>query len=219
MNKWPTRLAAASLAVCLAAPAHAVVANLQFDTGAPDLADRFLDEGDQSSDNGVTMTFFDLVVSDGSSSSLLDSDGIFFSTNADFDDIVQLSFSFDTDVIWFDYDVDFSELAFPDEPFPFPGFPFDPTPAFLSLEPFFFQVAGSNGVSGPNELGPEGRFRFDMGSIPFFKAGETYTLTHNLGDLAVQIDEIDVVVTPLPASALMLLGGLGAFGLFRRFAA
>ncbi|WP_300060852.1 VPLPA-CTERM sorting domain-containing protein [uncultured Roseobacter sp.] len=83
-----------------------------------------------------------------------------------------------------------------------------------------FQLSGANGTSGRNDIGSRGTFAFDMGTIPIFLAGETYTLTHNASFAMLRgfglSSPPSPAAVPLPASLPLLLAGFGAIALLRR---
>lgn len=157
--------------------------------------------GEQVTNGGITLTFSNIVTADGSPRGDVDGDGIFFSTDNRFNDVVQLDLTFNRNVIWDEYDIDFEQTG----------------------ANRWFQVAGSNGTSGLNTWGTTGRFDFDMGSIPVFLAGVNYTLTHNVPNNPnnnryrfSQIDEIVVTAVPVPASGVLLGSAIGLGYLVRR---
>ena len=83
-----------------------------------------------------------------------------------------------------------------------------------------FQISGPNGASGLNAFQTPGTNVFDMGTIPVFLAGETYTLTHDAAVAFLDAFELSrpasVAPVPLPASLPLLLAGFGAVALLRR---
>ena len=82
------------------------------------------------------------------------------------------------------------------------------------------QISGPNGASGLNAFQTPGTNVFDMGTIPVFLAGETYTLTHDAAVAFLDAFELSrpasVAPVPLPASLPLLLAGFGAVALLRR---
>lgn len=204
-NQWiplminlPSRILpafAVILALGVFAPAHAVT--LDWDLDVPDLSDGVVDDGDQSVNGGIAITFSNIIGSDGGDFGNVDTDGIFFSNTGRFSEVSQLDITFDSNVIFEEYDIDFENAR----------------------RNSGFVISGVNGTSGLNLWGRTGRFAFDMGTIPVFLAGEAYTLTHDLsGRRFSQIDEIVVSVAPvpLPAGGLLLLGALATGGLVLR---
>lgn len=179
----------ALIAIGSTVPANAIT--LDWDSAIPAFSNEEVNDGDQSISNGISVTFSNIVGADGSDFGNVDSDGIYFSSDSRFSEVVQMSMTFNTNIVWVEYDIDFERA--------------NPSSGFV--------VSGSNGTSGLNLWGNRGRFDFDMGTIPVFLAGETYTLTHNLtGRRFSQIDEIVVSVAPvpLPMGGVLLLGAIGA---------
>ncbi|MEO1679792.1 MAG: hypothetical protein AAFU80_16745 [Pseudomonadota bacterium] len=192
---------AAAIAVALgaAAPASAVTVNFDSDD-QPDFFDGFLNPGDQATDGGVTVTFSNIVPSNGNGQNRarVDDDGLFFGTRTNRAYAVSFDLAFSRDVIITGYDIDFERSR---------------GAAFV--------ISGANGVSGSNTFSQTGNFAFDMGTIPVFLAGETYTLTHTglTGNELSQIDEFEVEFVqpiPLPAALPALAVAFGALALFRR---
>ncbi|WP_195822745.1 VPLPA-CTERM sorting domain-containing protein [Roseobacter sp. MH60115] len=184
-----------------ALPAHATTVTLDLRREAvPDFRDRYVNNGDSVSAGGFVLTFQDVNIKSTSTGSASRS-GMSFNNFFD-NTIITLDVVFNIDTIIDTYDIGFTRNA---------G---DKT----------FQLSGVNGTSGANSFGSRGMNKFDMGSIPFFKAGETYTFSHNvngfsqhslLSGLGVSAAPSPAVV-PLPASLPLLLVGFGAIGFLRR---
>jgi hypothetical protein len=186
-----------------AGTASAVTMNLDYDFfvdgGQDDFFDEQLDEGDQAfAETGpISVTFSNIVTSSGAPSANINTDGIFFSSDPSFNEVVSVDmvFSVDTIIDW--VDIDFT----------------------LASSGAFFQISGANGTSGQIAVDQTDDVLFDMGTLDRFLAGETYTLTHNVtGYEYFQIDEFEVSFAPIPVplSAALLLGGLGTLVGVRR---
>lgn len=144
----------------------------------------------------------------------VDEDGIFFGRTGDLE-IVSVDLIFDIPTIILGYDIDFVGDAIEFE-------------AEVLGNRSFLQLSGPNGTSGQNFFDDEGNFVFDMGTIDRFLPGVAYTLTHNIRDFGMdpedpdpflagfdfisQIDEFEVQAVPLPASGVLLIGGLALLG-------
>jgi hypothetical protein len=171
------------------------------DTSNPNFDDDRLNNGDTATDGNILLTFGSVLNGAGGSAVFVDSDGI----SLGFDDLDAVSFSivFDTDTIIDAYTVDFETTG---------------------SSGGGFQLNGFNGTSGLNDLSSVGTFSFNMGSIPYFAAGQSYGLTHsvigrfNYSQLkSLQISEADVPApVPAPATALLLAGGFIGLRTLRR---
>lgn len=169
-----------------------------FSNSTPSLTDG-LDSGDSMTVGGVTLTFSNVVVADGSSSGDVESAGILLSSTNDvsLSDVISFDFSFSHDVQISDYSIGLHEDV----------------PASS-----FFTISGVNGTSGNNSI-PEGTlfveqtFGFDAGTIPVFLSGQSYSFTHNLpadGDPLFDLGGFTVTSVPEPGSAgLVALSVLG----------
>ncbi|MEM9638969.1 MAG: VPLPA-CTERM sorting domain-containing protein, partial [Pseudomonadota bacterium] len=161
------------------------------------LGNQILTDGTTTSAGGFTLTFKSVVARDATRGLVLPSGTIFGEWHAF--GIISVGLTFNTDTIIHNYDLGYSNAT-----------------------GHIFQISGVNGTSGRNDFGTEGRSTFDMGTIPVFLAGETYTLTHTIrgsGHVAMlrglQVSSPPAVV-PLPASLPLLLAGVGAVALLRR---
>lgn len=163
----------------------------EFTNSVPSLADG-LDSGDSLTVSGVTLTFSNVVVADGSSTGDVESAGILLSSTNDISltDVISFEFSFSEDVQISDYTIGLHE----DVP-------------VSSL----FTITGSNGTSGSNSI-PDGTsfveqtFGFDAGTIPVFLADQAYSFTHNLpsaGDPLFDFKGFTVSAVPEPGSACL----------------
>lgn len=179
-----------------AGSAHAITLDLD-----SDVLDGLLFDGEQSSSEGVTMTFSNVQASDGLPGVFVNDNGIAFANVGSA--ASQLSFSFNVDVVIESFDVDFN----------------------FARNNQGFTITGPNGISGFNSLGRNGDIAFDAGSIGRFRAGEIYTLTHNVrggvpfvGPRVAQIDEFEVslAAVPAPLSGALLGGAFGVFFVSRR---
>ncbi|WP_295888458.1 hypothetical protein [uncultured Thiohalocapsa sp.] len=171
-----------------AGPAGAALVPL--DTSNPSFSDNELNNGDTATDGSIVLTFGDPLSVGGGDSINVDADGIFLDPIGSVNG-VSFSIVFNTDTLIDQYTVGHRN----------PG------------ATGGFQLAGANGTSGLNDMGSVGTFTFDMGSIPYFAVGQTYTLTHTLNNLsqlkAFNISEYtDPTPAPAPATALLLAGGL-----------
>ena len=173
------------------------------DDTVPAFADG-INNGDAITVDGVTLTFSNVVVADGSEFGDVEDFGILLSSTTEaFTDVIQFDFSFNQDVQINTYDIGAREDV----------------PASS-----FFTVTGSNGTSG-NNLIPAGtsftevKLNFDPGTIAVFEAGEVYTFTHNLpssGDPLFNLEEFAVTVIPEPGACWMIALGVVALGYRRR---
>lgn len=182
----------------LALPAQAATVKLGMTNSVPDFADSQLNNGDTTSAGGFSLTFQN-TQANFSSYAAVSFVGIEFGNFAVQIASVDLIFGIDTII----------DRYAPD-PFFRPG---DTAGAF--------RLKGINGRSGLNSFASPRAF--DMGTIPVFLAGETYTLTHTLsGPNSATLTSLHVssppppAVVPLPASLPLLLAGLGAVALLRR---
>jgi hypothetical protein len=187
-------LCAAAL-VLAAGPAGAALVPL--DTSNPSFSDEELNDGDTATDGSIVLTFGDVLNVGGGNVVRVDADGIFLSD--DFSNRgVSFSIVFDTDTLIDQYTVAYAETSTGG-----------------------FQLAGANGTSGLNDMTTVGTFTFDMGGIPYFAAGQAYTLTHTLNGLS-QIKSFNISEytdpnpAPAPATALLLAGGLLGLRTLRR---
>ena len=176
----------------------------EFTDSAPSLADG-LDSGDSLIVGGVTLTFSNVVVADGSSTGDVESAGILLSSTADVSltDVISFDFSFSEDVQISDYTIGLHE----DVPLG-----------------SFFTISGSNGTSGDNAI-PDGTsfvdqtFSFDAGTIPVFSAGQAYSFTHNLpsaGDPLFDFKGFTVSSVPEPGSVCLFVACAAAIAVRRR---
>jgi hypothetical protein len=177
--------------------AHADAATIDLDSAdQSDFFDGILNAGDVASDDGLTIVFSSVFGSDGLSGSYIGSNGIYLSNDTRTFDAVSFEMSFSVNTILTAYDIDRERTR-----------------------NGAFSISGRSGASGLNALGRTGRFAFDMGTLAYFAAGETYTLTHSgLGRRGfAAIDEFDFTIVesalaavPLPPTAPLALVGLWA---------
>lgn len=176
----------AAALLLVAGPAAAALVPLG--TTNPDFADGALNNGDTATDGSILLTFGNVVTGDGGDAAYVDSDGIGVTGTGAYDQVaVSFTIIFDTDTMIDEYTV-----AYPD----------DSTTGF--------QLAGANGTSGLNALSTSGSFAFNMGTIPYFAAGQAYTLTAP-GEEYGQIHSFNLseaAPAPVPATALLLACGL-----------
>ena len=124
-------------------------------------------------------------------------------TDPSYDDVIQFDFSFNEDVFLDTYEIGSWESV----------------PANR-----YFTISGPNGVSGNNlipmgDSNQEQSFLFNEGSISHFKAGETYSFTHNLSatdDPLFYLEEFRVEVVPEPAAAGLFWSTALLVGLARK---
>ncbi len=165
-----------------------------------DLADGLLDDGDTAVSGPLTITFSNIVTSDGIPGALVDSDGIFFGRDPFAFAVVSMDMTFSAPIVLTAYDIDF---IFPDP----------------ATDTATFQILGPGGTAtGEMDFLPDistgPRLPFDMGTIAFFAPGEIYTFIHTVkGEAVSQIDEFDFRVVPLPPSLALLGSSLAVFGL------
>ena len=167
-------------------------------TGNPDFADGNMNNGDTATDGSTTLTFGNILNVLGGDFVQVDGDGILLGSFG----LTAFSFSivFDADTVIDEYTIGFNN-------------PFTTGS---------FQLSGPNGTSGMNNLVPVGTFTFDMGTIPFFAAGQVYTLTHDISGFngLSRILSFDISAAPsqvpAPAATLLLGGGLLGLGLLGR---
>ncbi|MGZ2256106.1 VPLPA-CTERM sorting domain-containing protein [Roseobacter sp. A03A-229] len=181
----------------LALPAKAATVTLGLHADVPTLGNQILTDGTTTSAGGFTLTFQSVVAQDATRGLALPIGTIFGEWHAF--GIISVGLTFNTDTIIHSYDLGYSNATGD-----------------------IFQISGVNGTSGRNDFGKTGVSTFDMGTIPVFLAGETYTLTHTIRgsrDVAMlrslQVSSPPAVV-PLPASLPLLLAGVGAVALLRR---
>ncbi len=195
-----------ALALALtASQANALTVTMNLDDDLPpegqaDFADETLDNGDSAIAGPFSITFTNVVTSDGLPGAQVDSDGIFFGVDPFDFAVVSMDLVFGIDTVILSYDIDYVFLE-------------DPTNTAA------FMLSGVNGDSGWNDFDAISDFGFDMGTIPVFLAGETYSLTHNVSGIDVsQIDELVLwSQVPLPGTGLSLLCALvGGAALSRR---
>lgn len=168
-----------------------------------DFADGVLNAHDKAFDGGLTLTFTNIIGSDGLPGSYIGSNGIYLSNDRHTFDAVSFDLVFSADTVLIGYDIDNERTR---------------NGSFL--------ISGSDGASGPNALYKTGRFAFDMGSLAYFAAGETYSLTHTglgrRGFAAIDefdytlIESIPATVPAPPTAPLMLAGMLGVLSVVRR---
>jgi formylglycine-generating enzyme len=138
---------------------------------------------------GVTMTITNVLATDGGSSAAVEDWGILFGTDPLYDDVESLGISFNVDVKITSYMIGSREDV----------------PAGMH-----FTVTGPNGTSGQNPVPPFSGFTEQEITLPFvegglqvLKAGQTYTITHNLGSATME-DPIfhleSLFVTPVDLS-------------------
>ncbi|MGZ2256104.1 VPLPA-CTERM sorting domain-containing protein [Roseobacter sp. A03A-229] len=194
-----TRLNIAGLCALaiLALPAQAATVTLDLTTNAPAFADGIVNNGDTVSAGEFSLTFQNVQPLGPRPATVL-SNGVIFSRLV-VGTLPSVELVFNIDTIIETYSVGSSRGSSP------------------------FQISGVNGTSGPNSFGSDATFAFDMGTIPVFLAGETYTLTHSLGGpdsgtlSALGLSHPpSVTAVPLPASLPLLLAGFGAVALLRR---
>ncbi|MEM9877883.1 MAG: hypothetical protein AAF862_01235 [Pseudomonadota bacterium] len=169
-----------------------------------------LTNGESSETDGVSVTFSNIVRSNFGLARVRE-DGLFLSREAFFTGVVRMVVTFNRNVVIKSYDVDRTSRGLS------PDFGF-------RIE----EIGGLGRSTALNALGgpilpPGERSAFDMGDIDFFKANVGYRLTHNLNDPTnpllrrfAQLDELDVHVVPVPASAMLFASVVGAGAMLRR---
>ncbi|MGZ2256107.1 VPLPA-CTERM sorting domain-containing protein [Roseobacter sp. A03A-229] len=176
----------------IALPAQAATVTLDLTRNAPAFSDSLLNNGDTVSNGPFSLTFQNLVAN-GSNWTWVDTDGVFFARSSISFTRVDLVFNIDTVI---------------------------ETYGSGDRGNGTFQITGPNGTSGVNSFASGTANTFDMGTIPVFLAGETYTLTHDTDrgylDALGLSHPPSVTAVPLPASLPLLLAGFGAVALLRR---
>lgn len=179
----------------LAIPAQATTVTLDLTNNAPAFSDGYVNNGDTLSAGDFSVTFKNVRTNGGNRSLVFDI-GTLFGNN--FHEIGSVDLIFNIDTIIDTYHI-------------------------LNIGNGGFRLSGGNGTSGLNSFGRGWANAFDMGTIPVFLAGETYTLTHTIAGSS--IDAISALrlssapppaAIPLPASLPLLLAGFGAVALLRR---
>lgn len=129
-----------------------------------------VEAGETVTSDGVTMTVTSVVAADGGNSGTVEDWGILCGEDATSTDVVSLDISFDVDVRITDYVIGARE-DLPDG--------------------VFITISGSNGTSGSNAVPAFDGFTeqevglsFAEGTLTVLKAGEPYTLSHNLSNFA-----------------------------------
>ena len=193
-------------AIVLGSTVRPVSADIIFELvdSVPAFADG-LNDGDSVTVDGITLTFFNVVVSNGSSFGDVEAAGILMSSSTDpsLTDVIRFDFSFSQEVQISAYTIGVHE----DVPLG-----------------SFFSVSGTNGTSGNNTI-PDGSmfadqtFVFDPGTIPAFEAGQVYSFTHNLpvsGDPLFNFKGFTVSSVPEPSSTGLISLGILLFALRRK---
>jgi len=177
-------------------------ADIVFDltTASPNLLNG-LGNGDTVTSNGITLTFSNVVVSDGSATGDVENVGILLSSTdeAGLQDVHSFDFSFSHDVVVSQYTIGAREDVHSNS---------------------VFVVTRPNGTSGNNVIPAGSQFTdsvhtFDEGTIPFLQAGQVYSFSHNLpnnasDDPLFNLRSFSVTAVPEPSSAsLLLMGALG----------
>ncbi len=165
-----------------------------------------LNNGDSLTEDGITLTFSDVVTSNGSAFGEIEGVGILLTGVLDptYTDVISFSITFSQRVQILTYDIGAREDV----------------PVSSS-----FNLTGSNGTSGNNVIPfisgattTELQLSFDKGTIPFFEANQAYSFTHNLpnngSDALFNLEELAVEAVPEPSSSLLI--GLGSFALMSR---
>lgn len=129
-----------------------------------------VENGDSVSADGLTMTITNVVATDGSSSADVEGVGILCGTDAMYTDMVSMEFSFNVDVRVTGYIIGGREDI--------------PEGAYLT-------ISGTNGTSNANLIPEFAGFTpteielpFSSGDLVVLKADQTYTISHNLSELA-----------------------------------
>lgn len=129
-----------------------------------------IESGDSVTSNGLTMTVSNVVASDGGNTGDVEGVGILFGPVSSFTDVVSLQVSFNSDVRITGYIIGGREDV--------------PSGAKLT-------VSGPNGISDPNPIPEisgstqtEIKLPFLTGDLIVLKAGQPYTISHNLDELA-----------------------------------
>ena len=126
--------------------------------------------GESVTSNGVTMIISGIVAANGGNTGDVEDWGILCGSDNSSSDVVSFGISFDVDVRITGYEIGAREDV----------------PAGVS-----FVITGSNGSSGLNPVPEFAGFTeteiyqpYAPGTLPVLKAGEVYTLTHNLSDFS-----------------------------------
>ncbi|MCV3272090.1 VPLPA-CTERM sorting domain-containing protein [Roseobacter sinensis] len=191
-------LVCAVAALTLPAQAATVTLDLRRDSVA-DFGDRYVNSGDSVSAGGFVLTFRNVVI-DSTSTGSVSRSGMHFSSYYS-NTIITLDLVFNIDTVIETYSMGYVENTGNET----------------------FQISGVNGTSGANSFGSRGTSQFDMGTIPVFLAGETYSLTHTVSGFrqfallsGLELSSPPPAVIPLPASLPLLLAGFGAVAFLRR---
>ncbi|WP_299957177.1 PEP-CTERM sorting domain-containing protein [uncultured Roseobacter sp.] len=175
-------------------PAQAATVTLDLTSNAPAFADRSVDSGDTVSAVPFSLTVQSVQTLDNSPAFSLSS-GLMLGRSIGF--IVSLDLVFNIDTVIDTYGV-----------------------SSASQGGGSFQISGSNGTSGLNAFQTPGTNVFEMGTIPVFLAGQTYTLTHDASVAFLNAFGLSspppVAPVPVPASLPLLLAGFGTVALLRR---
>ncbi|MGJ8679914.1 PEP-CTERM sorting domain-containing protein [Paraglaciecola sp.] len=159
-------------------------------------SDDLLQNGEQAFSGPLVVTFSNLITSDGSSAAGIDSDGLYFSSDPNYSEIVSVTLLFNIDVVLRNVDIDYDEN---------------------NQNGNFWFTQGSH-RSG-NMLGKIGNVNYEAGAIPFFRANTAYTIHHNLtDDNFFQIDELilETVNVPEPSSLSVVFLSITSLFLIRR---
>jgi hypothetical protein len=175
---------------------------LVFDDETPSLLDG-LQDGDSVTSGGITVTFSNVVVSDGGPTGDVEDTGILFSGIVDptYTDVISVDLTFSHDVQISSYIIGGRED--------------------ISVGRFVV-LTGTNGMSAENTVPAlsgsaftEVLLPFDPGSIPVFKAGQPYTLSHNLpnDELSEELFNLEALfvrkVSPLTTKLVLTEGASG----------
>lgn len=167
-----------------------------------------LNNGDAITQEGITFTFSNVVVANGSSFGAVEAPGILMSSSIGdptATDVLSFSISFSERVKILTYDIGEREDV---------------------SSGSFFTLSGSNGMSGHNSI-PTGdsttavQLNFDMGGLAFFEANQEYSFTHNLSSQnpvpEFYFSGLSVQRVPEPSGVTLLgVGTLGVIFMRRR---